>query len=183
MKINPSTTGALVNKKQLAEIFGISERTFTEYQKDPDFPFVRDGDRGEKNAYDTAQVFRYLLMINESRQRDKQSELASAKTDEARANAAMKTLQYHEKIGTLIVKDDAFKLLKNWAAYANRQYRQSFDRFTEELSSQCNVEVPPNLREKHAAAASERVRDYALKLGADSSGSGGDVQPAEATDD
>lgn len=183
MKINPNSQGMLVNKKELAAIFGISERTFTDYQRDPQFPFVKDGSRGEGNEYDTAQVFRYLLMIQEKKSSTDQSELAKAKTQESQANAALKTLQYHEKIGTLVLKDEVHDLLSNWASYANRQFRQSFDRFTEEVSSQCNVDVPPTLREKHATAAAERVRDYALKLGADSERSGGTVQPAEEADD
>lgn len=183
MKINPNSQGMLVNKKDLAAIFGISERTFTEYQKDPQFPFVKDGARGEGNQYDSAQVFRYLLSIKEAKSANEQSDLAKAKTREALSNATLKDLQVHEKLGTLILRDDAFQLLADWARYANRQYRQSFDRLTEELNSQFNFEIPPALREKHATTAAERVRDYALKLGGVDGGSGGDIQPAEEADD
>ncbi|WP_394165111.1 terminase small subunit [Neptunomonas phycophila] len=180
MKINPTATGQRVNKKQLAEIFGISERTFTEYQRDPQFPILQDGERGESNEYDTAQVLRYLLMISDTRSnRNEQSDLAKAKTEEARANAAMKMLQLNEKLGVLIQKDEASKLITDWARYANRQYRQSFDRFIEEINSQFEFNVPPELRERHATIAAERVRDYAHKLAGTGDGSLGDIQPTE----
>lgn len=49
-----------VNKRTLADIFGISERTFTEYQKDSSFPFAVTG-RGSSNEYDTVEVFNWLV--------------------------------------------------------------------------------------------------------------------------
>lgn len=49
-----------VNKKQLAEVFGISERTFTAYQKDTSFPILEANSRGKANVYDTEDVFRWL---------------------------------------------------------------------------------------------------------------------------
>ncbi len=50
----------IVNKKQLADIFGLSERTFTEYQRDPSFPYRAAG-RGHDNEYDTTAVHTWLL--------------------------------------------------------------------------------------------------------------------------
>lgn len=46
------------NKKQLSDIFGISERTFTTYQG-CGLPFVSGG-RGKENEYDTLEVFQWL---------------------------------------------------------------------------------------------------------------------------
>lgn len=53
--------GKRVNKRELAEIFGISERSFTEYQKDPSFPVAFNGGRGQSNQYDTTDVYDWLL--------------------------------------------------------------------------------------------------------------------------
>lgn len=53
--------GQRVNKKTLAEVFGISERTFTAYQKDPSFPIARSGQRGQSNEYDTQDVHEWLV--------------------------------------------------------------------------------------------------------------------------
>jgi hypothetical protein len=53
--------GKRVNKRELAETFGISERSFTAYQKDPSFPVARSGGRGQANEYDTQDVHEWLL--------------------------------------------------------------------------------------------------------------------------
>lgn len=53
--------GKLVNKRDLAEIFGISERSFTEWQKDPAFPIEVHGGRGAENSYDTAKVIKFMV--------------------------------------------------------------------------------------------------------------------------
>tara|TARA_R110001583_G_scaffold34551_1_gene115874 strand:- start:24428 stop:24904 length:477 start_codon:yes stop_codon:yes gene_type:complete len=50
-----------VNKKELGAVFGISERTFTEYQKDGSFPIKEQGGRGRSNTYDTAAVHQWLI--------------------------------------------------------------------------------------------------------------------------
>lgn len=52
---------AKVNKKALAEIVGISERTLTEYQKDPTFPIDEDNGRGRQNVYETVDVIDWLV--------------------------------------------------------------------------------------------------------------------------
>ncbi|MCV6612007.1 MAG: terminase small subunit [Amphritea sp.] len=52
---------ARVNKKQLADIFGVSERTLTDYQKDPTFPIEEDNGRGRENVYDTVDVHDWFV--------------------------------------------------------------------------------------------------------------------------
>jgi len=164
MKINPNSQGQRVNKKQLAEIFGISERSFTEYQKDPQFPILKDGERGEKNTYDTAQVFRYLMSVSESKSANEQSSLAKAKTEQAEADAALKRLNYHEKLGTLILKEDAQDLLKKWAVKAIQEYKDGFDGFVEDLQDQLEIEVPEELIETYVTSTNKRVGRAAVEL-------------------
>src|SRR5690606_41959639 len=53
--------GKRVNKRELAEIFGVSERSFTEYQKDTSFPIAKAGGRGQSNEYDTQDVHEWLM--------------------------------------------------------------------------------------------------------------------------
>ena len=53
--------GKLVNKRDLSEIIGVSERTFTEWQKEPGFPFEINGGRGVGNSYDTAKVIQWMI--------------------------------------------------------------------------------------------------------------------------
>lgn len=50
----------IVNKKDLSEILGISERTLTEHQK-AGLPILVDGVRGSENQYDTADVITWLI--------------------------------------------------------------------------------------------------------------------------
>ena len=51
---------AILNKVQLAEILGFSERTLTEWQEEG-MPIDRTGVRGQENAYDTAAVVAWML--------------------------------------------------------------------------------------------------------------------------
>ncbi len=50
----------IVNKKELSEILGISERTLTEHQK-AGLPILVDGVRGSENQYNTADVITWLI--------------------------------------------------------------------------------------------------------------------------
>lgn len=50
----------VVNKRDLAEILGISERSLTEWQHDG-MPILVDGVRGEENKYDTEAVIKWWL--------------------------------------------------------------------------------------------------------------------------
>ena len=164
MKLNPNSEGMLVNKKELAQVFGISERTFSEYQKDPAFPISENGSRGESNQYDTAQVTRYLILKAEEKAKSSSSAFAEAKTGQALADASLKRLQVHEKLGELIHKDDAYSMLSDWAKFANQQYKESFDRMILDLQSSHNFEVSKDDRARYITTTSERVRSYALKL-------------------
>ncbi len=52
--------GINVNKKQLADIFGLSQRTLTELQR-AGLPIEERGARGRSHVYDTARVFAWFL--------------------------------------------------------------------------------------------------------------------------
>jgi len=52
----------IVNKKELAELLGKSERTLTDWQKkDNPLPIWIDGVRGSTNQYDTVEVINWLI--------------------------------------------------------------------------------------------------------------------------
>lgn len=86
-----------VNKKQLADIVGVSERTLTEWQEEG-LPIARKGMRGEENEYDTAVVFtwyarRALVLAGKSEtQRDR----------EARLRGDMLEIQLAKEHGSLV---------------------------------------------------------------------------------
>ncbi|MFL1405386.1 terminase small subunit [Marinobacter sp. M1N3S26] len=75
--------GKRVNKRELAEIFGISERSFTAYQKDPSFPVARSGGRGQANEYDTQDVHEWLVSraVNGARHESARERLERIKGD------------------------------------------------------------------------------------------------------
>lgn len=50
-----------VNKRTLSEIFGVSERTLTEWQREGLPVKTRADRRGQANLYDTVEVHRWLL--------------------------------------------------------------------------------------------------------------------------
>lgn len=52
--------GRIVNKRDLSDILGVSERTLTEWQRDG-LPIVYAGERGESNQYDTEQVIAWWI--------------------------------------------------------------------------------------------------------------------------
>ncbi|WP_031296261.1 terminase small subunit [Pseudogulbenkiania ferrooxidans] len=52
--------GKIVNKRELAQILGTSERTLTEWQR-LGMPMVVDAGRGSANQYDTVEVIRWLV--------------------------------------------------------------------------------------------------------------------------
>ena len=183
MKLDPNSQGMRVNKKELSDIFGISERTFTEYQKDPNFPFIEDGGRGQKNLYDTAQVVRYLVARIENKPTSDRSALAEAKTDQAQADAALKRLMVNEKVGVLVPKDEGLEMLMDWASYANRQIKEGIDRFIADLQSMHSIEIDKELRLKYVSTTTERIRSYALKLAGDRDDSSGDVQDTQTVID
>lgn len=93
--------GKAVNKHDLSEILGISERSLTEWQKDG-MPVVEYGEvRGEANTYDTEAVIRWWLEREVSRRSDKS---AFDKLNEVRAKR--EELGYRRELGEIVdVKD------------------------------------------------------------------------------
>lgn len=55
-----SVSGLVVNKRQLAEIMGVSQRTVTDWQQ-KGMPVRHLADRGHDNQYDTAEVIEWRL--------------------------------------------------------------------------------------------------------------------------
>lgn len=54
--------GLQVNKRQLAEFLGKTERTLTDWQdEDPPLPILERGERGGENIYDSADVVEWLM--------------------------------------------------------------------------------------------------------------------------
>ncbi|WP_028302628.1 terminase small subunit [Oceanospirillum beijerinckii] len=100
---------ALVNKKQLADVFPWSEKTFTEFQKDPTFPIEERGGRGKGNVYDTKKVFAWLVR----REMGKTSESPKDRLDRLRGDK--EEIAIAREVEQLIPADDLEELLTNMA--------------------------------------------------------------------
>ena len=66
--------GKVVNKAELSEILGVSQRTLTTWQEEPGFPIVELAEtRGLENSYDTAAVVQWYVLreVSKSSETDK----------------------------------------------------------------------------------------------------------------
>lgn len=118
----------IVNKKQLADIFGISERTFTEYQRDPSFPYRAAG-RGHDNEYDTAEVHGWLL----ERATTKGRETTRERLERIRADR--EELAYAAELKELIPAEETINLIteaivasRNVMLHGNTGLKKRIDR-------------------------------------------------------
>ena len=89
-----------VNKHDLSEILGISERTLTEWQKDG-LPIEYEGERGEANRYDTAKVIAWWIAREVGK-----VQAESPKDRLARLQADKVELDIAKDLGKLIAVED-----------------------------------------------------------------------------
>lgn len=101
--------GRLVNKRELSEVFEISERSFTDWQKEG-MPIHQAGEtRGQEHQYDTAAVHRWIA----------QRELAKAQVRSPRDQLdAVKTkreeLALRKDLGELVERTEIRPLLERF---------------------------------------------------------------------
>ncbi|WP_010323019.1 terminase small subunit [Marinobacterium stanieri] len=150
----------IVNKKQLADIFGLSERTFTEYQRDPSFPYRAAG-RGHDNEYDTTAVHSWLL----ERATTKGRESSREKLD--RVRAGREELAYAAELKELIPAEETISLIeeaiiasRNVMLHGNTSLKKRLDREYQidldiEILNDHSREVLTNLSEVGEKLASE----------------------------
>jgi phage terminase Nu1 subunit (DNA packaging protein) len=84
-----------INKRELAEFLGVSERALTRWQKEG-MPVRVAGARGEGNEYDSAAVVRWLLERKEGTRK------TSPRDRVAERQAELLALQIAEKTGELV---------------------------------------------------------------------------------
>lgn len=114
---------------------------------------------------------------------DSQMDVARATIEEKVTKTALARLQYHEELKRLIDIEEARQLLADWASFANRQFSQAYERLVLDIESQHDIAVSPELREKHAGTATQRIRSYVEKLSRDRTTSSPDIPSAQALPD
>jgi phage terminase Nu1 subunit (DNA packaging protein) len=134
----------LVNKKQLAEVFGVSERSFSEYQKDPTFPIKEEGGRGRSNTYDTAQVFEWL----KSRAEGQGKETAKERLDRLRGDQA--ELAIAKEIGELVPAEDVARELDDVVSAIRSSQMFGNTKLKKELDTVYSLDIDIEILNDHS---------------------------------
>lgn len=132
----------IVNKKELSDIFGISERSFTEYQKDPSFPF-QDAKRGQPNTYDTALVFLWL------KRRDQLKTMETAKERLDRIRGDREELAYSKDVGDLLIAEDVERTLTDVAVAIRSAMTTRSSQLKNEIDITYGIDLDLDIIKKH----------------------------------
>ena len=155
----------LVNKRQLSEIVGVSERSLTEWQKEG-LPVASYADnRGQANEYESAAVIRWMVQrelerLNKEKPRDR--------LDRLKADAI--ELDLKERTGELA---PAALFERAWADHilaARTEFLTLPEQLAIELSATVGVEIDPDAIASHINKALEKLANYGAEDDADDKG-------------
>ena len=155
----------LVNKRQLSEIVGVSERSLTEWQKEG-LPVASYADnRGQANEYESAAVIRWMVQrelerLNKEKPRDR--------LDRLKADAI--ELDLKERTGELA---PAALFERAWADHilaARTEFLTLPEQLATELSATAGVEIDPDAIASHINKALEKLAKYGAEDDADDNG-------------
>lgn len=154
----------LVNKRQLSEILGVSERSLTEWQKEG-LPVASYADnRGQANEYESGDVIRWMIQrelerLNKEKPRDR--------LDRLKADAI--ELDIKERTGELA---PAALFERAWSDHilaARTEFLTMPDMLATELSAVLGVEVDPDVIAMYINRALEKLANYGDENDADDS--------------
>lgn len=134
--------GKTVNKAELSEILGVSERSLTEWQdEDPPMPIEKRADlRGQSHEYDTAKVILWL------RQRDlRVAGIESARDRLANLQAEEIELRLAEKRGQLVPTDKVEPMWNAMVSAARSYLRAEVNRLAQLLNHIDGIEARRDL--------------------------------------
>jgi phage terminase Nu1 subunit (DNA packaging protein) len=89
--------GKQVNKRELSEIMGVTERSLTDWQEEG-LPIAHKGERGEENVYDTEIVINWRVQ----RALARAGKAESQRDREARLRGDMLEIDLQAKNGTMV---------------------------------------------------------------------------------
>ena len=101
--------GKRVNKKELAAILGVTEKTLTSYQKNG-MPIEVAGGRGSRNEYDTKRIIEWVVTQRLAKAGVVQGEEVAGAFDEKIESARLKHWQATEK--EMSVRENAKQLVR-----------------------------------------------------------------------
>lgn len=135
--------GKIVNKKMLAEIVGVSERTLTEYQKQG-MPILNDSGRGSENSYDTADVVKWLI----DKAVNGKSESARERLD--RVKADREELALAKDLEQLVPAEEVEKKLVSKVIATKSHFLSGMSKIKSELDAYYDIEIDIELLNEHA---------------------------------
>ncbi|MEZ7694041.1 terminase small subunit [Neisseria sp. 27098_8_139] len=153
----------LVNKRQLSEILGVSERSLTDWQKEG-LPVASYADnRGQANEYESSEVIRWMVQreierLNKEKPRDR--------LDRLKADAI--ELDIKERTGELA---PAALFERAWSDHilaARTEFLTMPDILATELSATAGVEIDPDAIAAHIYRALDKLVNYGADDDADS---------------
>lgn len=140
--------GTIVNKKQLADIIGYSERSITEFQKDPNFPIKLKAGRGSSNQYNTSDVIKWFVQRELSG--DKQE---SAQERLTRVRADREELGLAEDLKLLIPAKDLEKNLTAVFSAIKVALMNSMETIKSEIDVRYGIDVDFEILDEHSRQA------------------------------
>lgn len=143
-----------VNKKTLSDIFGYSERSFTEFQKLEGFPIEKRGDRGQSNEYNTAKVFQWLLQ----RELGKGKESYKDRRDRLEGDRLELTLA--RELGEVVPRLEIEKAWSNLAINIRKQTMQGNTKLKGEIDVVHGTDIDIEILNEHSRAILTQLSAY-----------------------
>lgn len=148
--------GKLVNKKELAEIIGTTERTLTEWQKHDSFPIEVVGSRGQQNVYDTEKVIQFVIqraMAGQSResQRERRDRLEGDRLE----------LTIAKDAGTLVIAEEVEKEFADLVYGLRNTILQGDSTLKMQLDSLYGIDIDLDVLNEHSRSILEQLAAHA----------------------
>lgn len=166
-----------VNKRQLSEYFGISERTLTDYQKDSTFPIIQASGRGGSNEYDTVEVFNWLM------DRAKNAAAAAASRESAqdeliRVKTALAKLNYGKELEELVLSSQVKPALLQVALAIRTELLTGNSKLKAEIDTLYGIDTDIEILNEHSQSALRHLSDLGKESEQVNSGSSQGIRTA-----
>lgn len=169
----------LVNKRQLSEILGVSERALTDWQKlEIPLPAVYAERRGQENQYDTRKVIEWIVS----------REIANLKVEKPkdklyRVQAELKELELEEKRGNLAPTSLFEQAWETHIVAARMELLNLPEIAAQEISARYNVEIDVEIISELVHKALEKLSDFDVDLDEEADEDGKETEFSTFADD
>lgn len=148
----------IVNKRQLAEILGVSERTITDWQGHG-LPIEAIGGRGLDNQYDTAKVIEWRIQRALAGQKNE-----TGKERLERLQAEDLEMKIDERAGRLVAVADIETMWTSGIVAARAELMTLADRLKDKLDSTYRINADPTIIESEVLQALSKLAGRATEL-------------------